>query len=419
MLDVALLRSSPEVIRQSMARRGLDFSLQDLFDAEARIRGLRHEADQCRASQRSLGRQIAGLTGDEKRQAIQRAAFLSGRIKEMNSQAGTLSDRFLQEWHTLPNLVDTTAAEGLTEGDSQEVKRVGEIPTFSFEPADHEALGESLDVIDTKRAAKMAGSRFGYLKGKGALLEFGLIKWSMDHLVEAGLVPMVTPVLVREMALFGTGFFPGDRQQVYEIPADELFLAATSEISLAAYHADEILYPDELPIRYAGFSTCFRREAGTHGKDTGGIFRVHQFDKVEMFSFTRPEESADEHERILGLEEKLVRELEIPYRVVNVAAGDLGSSAAKKYDIEAWFPSWNAYREITSCSNTTDYQARRLKIRMKAPEGNRLVHTLNGTAVAVGRVIIALLENHQQSDGSVVMPKALRPYLGFDRIDPP
>ena len=419
MLDVALLRSSPEVIRQSMARRGVELSLQDLADAEARIRGLRHEADQLRASQRLLGRQIAGLTGDEKRQAIQQAAFLSGRIKEVNSQAGTLSDRFLQEWHTLPNLVDPTAAEGLTEGDSQEVKRVGEIPIFGFEPADHEALGESLDVIDTKRAAKMAGSRFGYLKGKGALLEFGLIKWSMDHLVEAGLVPMVTPVLVREMALFGTGFFPGDRQQVYEIPADELFLAATSEISLAAYHADEILDPDELPIRYAGFSSCFRREAGTHGKDTGGIFRVHQFDKVEMFSFTRPEESADEHQRILGLEEKLVRELEIPYRVVNVAAGDLGASAAKKYDIEAWFPSWNAYREITSCSNTTDYQARRLKIRMKAPEGNRLVHTLNGTAVAVGRVIIALLENHQQSDGSVVMPKALRPYLGFDRIDPP
>ena len=402
-----------------MERRGLDIPLDDLVGMEAGIRKLRHEADQLRASQRSLGKEIATLTGDEKRQAIRQAGALAGRIKEMNSQASAVSEEFYQQWHTFPNLVDPTAAEGLAEEDSEEIKRVGEIPRFDFRPADHETLGETLDVIDTKRAAKMAGSRFGYLKGKAALLEFALIQWSMDHLVEAGLVPMVTPVLVREMALFGTGFFPGDRQQVYEVPADDLFLTATSEISLAAYHADEILDPADLPLRYAGFSSCFRREAGTHGKDTGGIFRVHQFDKVEMFSFTRPEDSATEHERILGLEEKLVKELEIPYRVVNVAAGDLGASAAKKYDIEAWFPSWNTYREITSCSNTTDYQARRLRIRMKAPGGNRLVHTLNGTAVAIGRVIIALLENHQQSDGSVVMPKALLPYLGFDRITPP
>ncbi len=419
MLDIALLRTCPEVINRSMERRGLDIPLKDLVGMEARIRQSRHQADQLRASQRSLGKKIATLKGDEKRQAIVDAGALSSRIKDLNSQASALSEQFYQQWHTLPNLVDPTAADGLTDEDSEEIKRVGEIPRFDFEPADHETLGETLDVIDTKRAAKMAGSRFGYLKGKAALLEFALIQWSMDHLVEAGLVPMVTPVLVREMALFGTGFFPGDRQQVYEVPADDLFLAATSEISLAAYHADEILNPDDLPLRYAGFSSCFRREAGTHGKDTGGIFRVHQFDKVEMFSFTRPEDSATEHERILGLEEKLVRELELPYRVVNVAAGDLGASAAKKYDIEAWFPSWSTYREITSCSNTTDYQARRLRIRTREPGGNRLVHTLNGTAVAIGRVIIAMLENHQQSDGSVVMPEALRPYLGFDRIDPP
>ncbi len=419
MLDVALLRSSPQVISQSMARRGMDVPLEDLIATEARIRRLGHQADQTRAAQRTLGKEIAGLKDDEKRAAIGQAAALSRRIKDLNSSARSLAARFYQLWHALPNLVDPTAAEGYTEQDSQEVRRVGKIPGFGFQPADHQTLGESLDIIDTKRAAKMAGSRFGYLKGKAALLEFGLIRWSMDHLVEAGLVPMVTPVLVREMALFGTGFFPGDRQQVYEIPADELFLAATSEISLAAYHADEILDPGDLPLRYAGFSTCFRREAGTHGKDTRGIFRVHQFDKVEMFSFTRPEDSSDEHERILSIEEKLVQELELPYRVVNVAAGDLGASAAKKYDIEAWFPSWNTFREITSCSNTTDYQARRLKIRMRATDGNRLVHTLNGTAVAIGRVIIALLENHQQSDGSVLIPTALRPYLGFDRIDPP
>ena len=419
MLDLALLRSRPRMISESMRRRGLDIPVEDLVETEAQIRSLRHEADQNRALQRSLGKEIAGLEGDAKRKAIERATSLSRRVKDLNSRVNALSDRFQQLWQTLPNLVDPTAAEGLSEEDSQEVRRVGEIPRFDFKSADHLTLGERLDVIDTKRAAKVAGTRFGYLKGKAALLEFGLIQWSMDRLVAQGLIPMVPPVLVREMALFGTGFFPGDRQQVYEIPSDDLFLAATSEISLAAYHADEILDSRDLPLRYAGFSTCFRREAGAHGKDTRGIFRVHQFDKVEMFSFTRPEDSPSEHQRILAIEEKLVGELEIPYRVVNVAAGDLGASAAKKYDIEAWFPSWNAYREITSCSNTTDYQARRLKIRMKTPKGNRLVHTLNGTAVAIGRVIIALLENHQQSDGSVLMPKALRPYLGFDRIDPP
>jgi seryl-tRNA synthetase len=238
----------------------------------------------------------------------------------------------------------------------------------------------------------------------------------MDHLVEAGFTPMIPPVLVREHALEGTGFFPEAREQVYEIPNDELFLVGTSEVPMAAYHGDEILDAEELPIRYAGFSTCFRREAGTYGKDTAGIFRVHQFDKVEMFVFTDPEESGSEHERLLEVEEQLVRELEIPYRVVNVAAGDLGASAVKKYDIEAWFPGEQNYREITSCSNTTDYQARRLKIRVSRDDGNQVVHTLNGTACAVGRTILAILENHQQSDGSVTIPEALRRYTGFDSI---
>jgi seryl-tRNA synthetase len=229
---------------------------------------------------------------------------------------------------------------------------------------------------------------------------------------------MVPPVLVREDALVGTGFFPEAREQVYEIPRDELFLVGTAEVPLAAYHTGEILSPDEIPLRYAGFSTCFRREAGTYGKDTAGIFRVHQFDKVEMFVFIAPDDSATEHDRLLAVEEKLVGELEVPYRVVNVAAGDLGAAAAKKYDIEAWFPGEQNYREITSCSNTTDFQARRLKVRMKTERGNQVVHTLNGTACAVGRTILALIENHQQADGSVVIPKALRPYTGFDLIEP-
>ncbi|MGA7228272.1 MAG: serine--tRNA ligase, partial [Acidimicrobiia bacterium] len=247
---------------------------------------------------------------------------------------------------------------------------------------------------------------------------FSLVRWAMDHLVEAGFTPMIPPVLVREEALIGTGFFPEAREQVYEVPKDELFLVGTAEVPLAAYHGDEIFEPTDLPLRYAGFSTCFRRESGTYGKDTASIFRVHQFDKVEMFVFIDPEDSAAEHDRLLEVEESLVRQLEIPYRVVNVAAGDLGASAAKKYDIEAWFPGQQRYREITSCSNTTDYQARRLKVRQRTESGNQIVHTLNGTACAVGRTILTLLENHQQHDGSVVIPEALRRYTGFEVIGP-
>jgi seryl-tRNA synthetase len=315
----------------------------------------------------------------------------------------------------VPNLVAVDAADGLTEEDNLEMKRAGEPLT---EGTDHATLGELLGIIDTARGAKVSGSRFGYLKGKGAMLEFSLVRWAMDHLVAEGFTPMVPPVLVREEALTGTGFFPEAREQVYEIPRDQLFLVGTAEVPLAAYHSDEIFSTEEMPLRYAGFSTCFRREAGTYGKDTAGIFRVHQFDKVEMFVFIAAEDSAAEHDRLLAVEEKLVGELDLPYRVVNVAAGDLGASAAKKYDIEAWFPGEQNYREITSCSNTTDYQARRLKIRMKTELGNEVVHTLNGTACAVGRTILALIENHQQPDGTVVIPEALRPYTGFDLIEP-
>jgi seryl-tRNA synthetase len=277
-------------------------------------------------------------------------------------------------------------------------------------------LGELHGFLDIERAAKVSGSRFGYLMGPMVRLELALVQLAFDRLEPHGFVPVVPPVLVREEALFGTGFFPGDREQVYAIEADDLYLVGTSEVSLAALHADEILDAEALPLRYAGFSTCFRREAGTYGKDTRGIFRVHQFDKVEMFSFCHPDSSGDEHDFLLAREEELAQALGLPYRVVNVAAGDLGSSAAKKYDIEAWLPGQGRYREITSTSNTTDYQARRLKIRYRADDGNQLVHTLNGTAIAVGRWLIALVENHQQPDGSILVPEPLQPYLGFDRI---
>ena len=414
MLDPKLLREDPDLIREALRRRGAEIDLDSIIELESASRSALARSEELRAEQKAAGRDIATLEGDEKQAAIAAVSELADSVKESSAEADRLADEFRTAWLDVPNLVAADAADGLTEEDADELKRVGEPMA---EGTDHATLGEALGIIDTERGAKVSGSRFGYLRGQGAILELALVRWAMDHLVEAGFTPMIPPVLVREDALEGTGFFPEAREQVYEIPKDELFLVGTSEVPLAAYHGDEILDRDSLPMRYAGFSTCFRREAGTYGKDTAGIFRVHQFDKVEMFVFTTPDESPAEHDRLLGVEEQLVQQLEVPYRVVNVAAGDLGASAAKKYDIEAWFPGEQNYREITSCSNTTDFQARRLKVRTKGERGNEVVHTLNGTACAVGRTILALLENHQQPDGTVVIPEALRRYTGFDAIE--
>ena len=415
MLDPKLLRQNPDAIAESLRRRGSTVDLNSLVELDGSHRSALQEAEELRSRQKEAGREIATLEGEAKQTAINEVSELAAAQKKASSDSDELAEQFRVAWLELPNLVDPTAADGITEDDAVEIKRVGDTSSGGVS---HAQLGEALDIIDTNRGAKVSGSRFGYLKGKGALLELSLVRWAMDNLVDQGFTPMIPPVLVREPALEGTGFFPEAREQVYEIPKDELFLVGTAEVPLAAYHGDEILDVDELPTRYAGFSTCFRREAGTYGKDTAGIFRVHQFDKVEMFVFTDPEDSTQEHDRLLAVEESLVRQLEVPYRVVNVAAGDLGAAAAKKYDIEAWFPGEQAFREITSCSNTTDFQARRLKIRVKSDKGNRILHTLNGTACAVGRTILAILENHQQPDGSVMIPEALRPYTGFDIIKP-
>ena len=415
MLDPRLLREKPELVADSLRRRGSKLDLGALVELEAAHRTAVQTAEQLRARQKEAGKEIANLDGEEKERAIAEVAGLAASVKEATARADELAERFNLAWLEVPNLVDPTAADGFTDADNLEVKRVGDPRT---EGTDHATLGAALDIIDTERAAKVSGSRFGYLKGKGAMLELSLVRWAMDNLSEAGFTPMIPPVLVREHALEGTGFFPEAREQVYAVERDDLYLVGTSEVPLAAYHGDEILERADIPLRYAGFSTCFRREAGTYGKDTAGIFRVHQFDKVEMFVFTTPDASATEHDRLLSVEESLVGQLDIPYRVVNVAAGDLGASAAKKYDIEAWFPGEQAFREITSCSNTTDYQARRLKVRYREDQGNTLVHTLNGTACAVGRTILAILENHQQPDGSVLIPEALQKYTGFDIIEP-
>ena len=419
MIDIALLREQPDALKASLARRGLDLDVDLMAQIDKARRSTRAKAESMRANQKSLSRTIPRLEGEARQQAIAEAGELAAKYRAALAEADELDTQFQALWIRVPNPAHPSAADGLVEEDAVEIKRWGTIRDFDFPVKDHRELGAGLGMIDTERAAKVSGSRFGYLTGPAVILEFALVRMALELLGGKGFTPVVPPVLVREEALFGTGFFPDDDQQVYEVGvdsgdglrSDNLYLVGTSEVSLAAYHAGEVLDEDTLPLRYAGFSSCFRREAGAHGKDTAGIFRVHQFDKVEMFSFCHPELSWDEHERLLGIEEEIVQSLEIPYRVVNVAAGDLGSSAAKKYDIEAWIPSQGRYREITSCSNTTDFQSRRMRIRYRTDQGNRLVHTLNGTAVAVGRLLIALMENHQQAGrvcGGAGIPTCLR-----------
>lgn len=416
MIDIAILRTQRDALAASLARRGADVDLDALTDLDERRRSARAHAEEVRAKQKAAGKAIATLSGDDKTEAIADASQLAEDYKALVADADVLDEEFDALWVLLPNMTDPTAADGHREEDAVEIRTVGTPRTFDFDAKDHVELGTALGVLDVERASKVSGSRFGFVMGDLAILEFALVRYAMDMVMPHGFKPMIPPVLVRDHALYGTGFFPGDAEQVYSIPDDDLFLVGTSEVPIAAFHADEIFDEDELPVRYAGYSTCFRREAGTYGKDTRGIFRVHQFDKVEMFSFVRPEDSAAEHEFLLAREEELLGGLELPYRVVNVAAGDLGSSAAKKYDIEAWFPSHDRYREVTSTSNTTDYQSRRLKIRYRSESGNELVHTLNGTAIAVGRILIALMENHQNADGSVQIPQALIRYAGFEQI---
>ena len=421
MLDLKLIRDDPEGVRAALARRGpgVADAVDRLLELDARRRELVTEVDSLRAEQKRGGKEVSRAAPEERPRLLAQLKELAGRIDEREASLREVEAALQEVLAGVPNLPSPTAPDG-GEEDAVELRRWGTPRDFDFPVRDHLELGELLGAIDVTRAAKVSGSRFGYLTGPGAMLELALVRFAVDRLVGMGFVPVIPPVLVRREAMFGTGFLPTDEQQIYRTAADDLYLVGTSEVSLVSYHADEILDPGTLPRRYVGFSTCFRREAGSYGKDTRGIFRVHQFDKVEMVSFVAPEASAAEHELLLDREEELLQALEIPYRVVNIAAGDLGASAAKKYDCEAWIPSQGTYRELTSTSNCTDYQARRIGCRTRDPEtrGTRPVHTLNGTAIAVGRTIIALLENHQQADGSVRIPAALQPYLGTDLLQP-
>ena len=415
MIDPNILKENPEVLEENIKRRNLDISLDSLNKLDQKRRKTRFDADEARAQQKKLSKEIPSLEAAEKDKALENATLLSNKVKEMGLEADIAEKKFMELWVTIPNLIDSTSPDGNSEEDNEELKIVGKAPKIS-NPKTHLELGEELGIIDVERAASVSGSRFSYLLGDAVLLEFNLVNWVINLLNEKGFTPVVPPVLVREEALFGTGFFPDDAEQVYSIPNDDLYLVGTSEVSLAAYHGESVLNIEDLPKRYAGFSTCFRREAGTYGKDTSGIFRVHQFDKVEMFSFCNPDNSKEEHDFLLSIEEEILQELVIPYRVVDVCSGDLGASAAKKYDIEAWIPSQGKYREVTSCSNTTDYQSRRLNIRTKLEKNSTFVHTLNGTALAVGRILIALLENNQQEDGSVVFNETVANIVGLEKL---
>jgi seryl-tRNA synthetase len=414
MLDLKLVREQPERVRAALARRGVGEELDELLRLDARRRELLPEIEGGRAQQNKASEAIAEAKrgGGQAEEAIAEMRQLSGRIKTLESELAEVEQARDELAARLPNLPDPDSPDGMTEDDAVVMREVGERPSLDFEPRDHLEIGTELGLIEVEAAAQASGSRFAYLLGDLVLVELALVRFAIELLRGEGHEPVVPPVLVREQALYGTGFLPGDRDQIYEIPRDELFLVGTSEVPLAALHADRILDPGTLPLRYAGFSTCFRREAGAAGKDTRGIFRVHQFDKVEMFSFVEPQDSGSEHERLLAIQERILAELEIPYRVVNVAVGDLGASASKKYDCEAWIPSQERYRELTSCSNTTDYQARRLGCRYRPADGEspRHVHTLNGTAVAVGRTLIALIENRQDRDGGFTLPTSLHQF---------
>ena len=413
MLDIKLIREDPEPFRKALARRDLSERVDELLEADEGRRELTKRVEELRAEQNRASKAIGGAQGDERQRLIQEVAKVSAELKELEPQLAEAETALSLLLAATPNVPHPSSPDGFTDEDAVEVRRNHEAPpTFDFEPKDHADLGAALGVLDVERGARTSGSRFVYLLGDLVFVQFALMRSAMDILAEKGFLPVIPPVLVRDEAMYGTGFLPTDAVNIYRTAEDDLYLVGTAEVPLAALHLGEVLDEADLPVRYAGYSTCFRREAGTYGKDTGGMFRVHQFDKVEMFSFTTPETSWDEHEYLVSVEEEVLGKLEIPYRVVNIAAGDLGGAAAKKYDIEVWLPGQQRYRELTSCSNTTDYQARRMQTRVRRSDGTlETLHTLNGTATAIGRTLIAILENHQQADGSVLVPEHLWQYL--------
>ena len=405
MIDIRAARADTDAYRAALARKGAEQDFDALMEADRAWLALVPRVDELRAKMK--------LKGKPTPEQIEELKSVKAELQGVEEELAAAERRRVELLDRVPAPPDASAPDGFTDDDAEEIRRVGEPPSFPFETRDHLELAR----IETERGAKVSGSRFVYRVGAAALLELALYRFALDRLLAKGFTPVLPPVLVREEAMYGTGFLPTDEVNIYGVERDELYLTGTSEVALAGFHSGETLEGGDLPLRYAGYSTCFRREAGAAGKDTRGMFRVHQFDKVEMFVFCLPESSPEEHERLLAAEEELVAELGLPYRVVNIAAGDLGASASKKYDIEAWFPGQGRYREITSTSNTTDYQSRRLDIRFRGDQGLEFVHTLNGTAVTA-RAMIAVLENFQDEGGAVAVPAVLEAFGAPKRIEP-
>ena len=415
MIDLRRLRDEPEYRAGIERKRVRDGLLDETLAVDDEHRRLQREVEDLRSRQNAASKEIGRAPADERPAKIEAASALKDEVTARETALSEVEARRRALLLQIPNPADRSVPDG-GEEDAEVVRVVGDtapVPAF-----DHAAFGEQLGLVEVRQAAEMSGSRFAFLQREAVLVELALVRWVVERLVNEGFTPTVPPVLVREHVMEEAGFFPTDRNQVYDVPEDELFLVGTSEVPLSALHRGEVIDGGGLPLRYAGVSTCFRREAGTYGKDTRGIFRVHQFDKVEMFSYAHPDESWDELERILAIEESILRDLGLPYRVVNIAAGDLGAAAAKKYDIEAWLPSEGRYRELTSASNYLDFSARRLGTRVRLDGGTRPLHTLNGTACAIGRTLVFLFEHCQDPGGAFVVPEVLRPYTGFDRVDP-
>jgi len=420
MIDIKFLRENPDAVRASQKGRGEDVGVVDQVLATDELkRAAITEFEQLRAEQNLLSKSVGAAKGDEKAALLANSKELADKVKAADAKRAEIEAQANSLAMVISNILDPDAPIG-GEEDFVVIEHVGTPRDFAaagFEPKDHVELGKLLGAIDTERGAKVSGSRSYYLTGVGALLEFALVNYAISSATKAGFTPVIPPVLVKPAAMEGTGFLGQAAENVYHLEKDDYYLVGTSEVPLAAFHMDEILDGAKLPMRYAGYSTCFRREAGSYGKDTRGIIRVHQFDKVEMFSFCKPEEAKEEHKRLLQWEKDFLNSMEIPYRVIDVASGDLGSSANRKFDIEAWIPTQSAYREVTSTSNCTEFQARRLNIRYKDSDGTKAVATLNGTLVAIPRMIVAILENHQNADGTVNVPAALQPFLGMTRFE--
>jgi seryl-tRNA synthetase len=420
MIDLKFLRENPDVVRASQKGRGEDVAIVDkVLASDDAKRAAITEFEQLRAQQNVLSKSVGAASGEEKVALLANSKELAEKVKAADAKRAELEATALSHAMVISNILDPEAPIG-GEEDFVVIEHVGTPRDFSsagFAPKDHVELGKLLGAIDTERGAKVSGSRSYYLTGVGALLEFALVNYAISSATKAGFIPVIPPVLVKPAAMEGTGFLGQAAENVYHLEKDDYYLVGTSEVPLAAFHMDEVLDGAKLPLRYAGYSSCFRREAGSYGKDTRGIIRVHQFDKVEMFSFCKPEEAKQEHQRLLQWEKDFLNAMEIPYRVIDVASGDLGSSANRKFDIEAWIPTQDAYREVTSTSNCTEFQGRRLNIRYKDGDGTKAIATLNGTLVAIPRMIVAILENHQNADGTVNVPAALQPFLGMTRFE--